>query len=73
MLSVSRIGCCRDCLVTSLIDGGALYLPKTLLSDNDIDETRFAFIIELWGTSGAPQRPRTQGNTVVTQRPHTEL
>jgi len=73
IFNVSLIACCRDCLVSSPIEGGALYLPKTLLSDNDIDETRFAEITALWGTSGAPLRPRTQRNTIVTKRSDTEL
>jgi len=64
IFNVRRMAYWRDCLVSSPTEGRALYLPKTFFSD-DIDETRFAFIIGLWGTSGAPQRPRTQRNTIV--------
>jgi len=55
MFKVRRIACWHDCLVSSPIEGGALYLPRTLLSAVNIDETRliFEFAVD-WGTSGTP-------------------
>lgn len=64
MFRVNRIGSWQESFVSSPIVGGNLYFPTPLPSSVNFEDTKLA----VWGTSGAPPRPRAERNTKMAQR-----